>query len=226
MFVYWFSKKKLFIEYLNRGFKREIVIVVFNCDDFKGWELVDSLLILMIKIGLVFDCDIQVEIFCYGFVGIDGRVFIFWGGFDFKIFLVGIYNVVNIFCVVGVVIVFEIVLVVIKVGFEKLIVIFGCFECIVDFVGCYIYVDYVYILDVLENVILVLKVIVLVWIICVFGCGGDCDKFKCFLMGVIVVRLCDLFIVILDNFCMEEFGVIIDQIIFGIKQVGGVEYSV
>lgn len=48
-------------------------------------------------------------------------------------------------------------------------------------------VDYVYILDSLENVFKVVCFFIFGCLICIFGCGGDWDCIKWFLMGNIVV---------------------------------------
>lgn len=44
-------------------------------------------------------------------------------------------------------------------------------------------VDYVYMLDVLEKVLLSVKFYIMGKVWCVFGCGGDRDKGKWLLMG-------------------------------------------
>jgi UDP-N-acetylmuramyl tripeptide synthase len=86
-------------------------------------------------------------------------------------------------------------------------------------------VDYAHTPDALENAVSALKEIAPARIICVFGCGGDRDKKKRPLMGEIVTRLCDLSIVTSDNPRTENPAAIIDQILPGIRQTGGPEYS-
>lgn len=58
---------------------------------------------------------------------------------------------------------------------------------------------------------------------CVFGCGGDCDKGKCLLMGVIVEEFVDVVVVMDDNLCIEELCVIINDILVGMLDVGYVK---
>lgn len=76
-------------------------------------------------------------------------------------------------------------------------------------------VDYVYIFDVLEKVLEVLCLYVVVCLLCLFGCGGDCDVGKCLLMVVIVECLVDGVLVIDDNLCIEVSVVIIVDICKG-----------
>jgi UDP-N-acetylmuramoyl-L-alanyl-D-glutamate--2,6-diaminopimelate ligase len=225
MSSYWSSKKKLFTEYLHRGPKKETATGVLNCDDPKGRELASMLPMPTIKTGSAPDCDIKAETSRYGFVGTDGRVTTPRGGFDFKTPLVGIHNLENILSATGAATALKIAPAIIKAGIEKLTAIPGRLENIADAGGRHIYVDYAHTPDALENAISALKAIAPARIICVFGCGGDRDKSKRPLMGEIVARLCDLSIVTSDNPRTEEPTSIIDQIIPGIKQAGGVEHS-
>lgn len=60
----------------------------------------------------------------------------------------------------------------------------GCFDLLCLFKGYIVIVDYVYILDVLENVLNVIYEVLngKGYVIMVVGVGGNCDKGKCFLM--------------------------------------------
>lgn len=84
-------------------------------------------------------------------------------------------------------------------------------------------VDYVYTLDVLEKVLQVVCLYCVGKLWCVFGCGGDCDKGKCLLMGVIVEEFVDVVVVMDDNLCIEELCVIINDILVGMLDVGYVK---
>lgn len=58
---------------------------------------------------------------------------------------------------------------------------------------------------------------------CVFGCGGDRDKGKRLLMGVIVEEFVDVAVVTDDNSRIEESRVIINDILAGMLDVGYVK---
>jgi len=86
-------------------------------------------------------------------------------------------------------------------------------------------VDYAHTPDALENAASAIKKIAPARLICVFGCGGDRDSKKRPQMGTIAARLCNLSVVTSDNPRSEDPVAIIEQILPGIRQVGGVEYS-
>lgn len=111
--------------------------------------------------------------------------------------------------VVGFVMFMGVSLVVVMVVFGKLVGVFGWFELVGYMVdGVFVYVDYVYKLDVFENVLIFVCFFIMGCVIVVFGCGGDCDKGKWLLMGEIVVWFVDVVIVMDDNLCLEVFVVI------------------
>jgi len=113
----------------------------------------------------------------------------------------------------------------IKDGIEALSAIPGRLENIESDTGRYVYVDYAHTPDALENAVAAIREIAPARIVCVFGCGGDRDKQKRPLMGEIAARLCDLAVVTSDNPRSEEPIDIIEQILQGIRQADGVEYS-
>jgi UDP-N-acetylmuramyl tripeptide synthase len=101
----------------------------------------------------------------------------------------------------------------------------GRLENIESDTGRYVYVDYAHTPDALKNAVAAIREIAPARIVCVFGCGGDRDKQKRPLMGEIAARLCDLAVVTSDNPRSEEPLVIIEQILEGVRQTHGVEYS-
>lgn len=80
-----------------------------------------------------------------------------------------------------------------------------------------IIIDYAHTPDGLENILNAIKNYVKGRIITVFGCGGDRDKTKRPLMGVIAGRLSDYCIITSDNPRTEDPFAIIEQIEAGIK---------
>ena len=225
MQAYWSSKKKLFTEYLTRGPKRERAVAVINCNDPRGRELADSLPVPVLKTGSTSDCEITAENYQCELIGTTGKAATPGGSFDFKTPLVGVHNVENILNAVGVGSALKIAPPIIRAGIEALAAIPGRLESIANSTGRFVYVDYAHTPDALENAVLALKEIAPARIICVFGCGGDRDKKKRPLMGEIVARLCDLAIVTSDNPRSEDPLAIIEQILPGVRQANGVEYS-
>ena len=225
MQAYWSTKKRLFTEYLTTGPKKENASAVINCDDARGRELSDSLPMSVARTGATPDCEIKSENIRCNLNGTDGKVAAPGGSFNFKTPLVGVHNVENILSATGVATALNIRSDTIKAGIEALSAIPGRLEPIENSTGRYIYVDYAHTPDALENAVSAIKEIAPARIICVFGCGGDRDKKKRPLMGEIVARLCDLSIVTSDNPRTEDPAAIIDQILPGVGQSGGLLYS-
>jgi UDP-N-acetylmuramyl-tripeptide synthetase len=222
---YWSSKKRLFTEYLTTGPKKKTASAVINCDDARGRELADSLPMPVVKTGTAPDCEIRSENIQCNLNGTDGKVAAPGGSFIFKTPLVGVHNVENILSATGVATALNIGSDTVKAGIEALSAIPGRLEPIENRTGRFVYVDYAHTPDALENAVSALKEIAPARIICVFGCGGDRDKKKRPLMGEIVARFCDLSIVTSDNPRTENPAAIIDEILPGVRQTDGLEYS-
>jgi UDP-N-acetylmuramoyl-L-alanyl-D-glutamate--2,6-diaminopimelate ligase/murE/murF fusion protein len=225
MQAYWSSKKKLFTDYLTQGPKRERAVAVINCNDPRGKELTDSLPMPVVKTGSNSDCEIKIENYQCELIGTTGKAATPGGSFDFKTPLVGVHNVENILNAAGVGSALNIAPPTIRDGIEALSAIPGRLESITNNTGRFVYVDYAHTPDALENAVSAIKEIAPARIICVFGCGGDRDPKKRPLMGEVVARLCDLSIVTSDNPRSENPLAIIEQILPGVKQAKGVEYS-
>jgi len=83
-----------------------------------------------------------------------------------------------------------------------------------------VFVDYAHSPDALENVLSTLHGLKHKRIIVVFGCGGDRDQGKRFLMGEIAGRLADLAVVTADNSRSEEPTDIMAEICRGLEAGG------
>jgi UDP-N-acetylmuramyl-tripeptide synthetase len=222
---YWNSKKRLFTEYLAQGPKKESAVAVINCDDRNGVKLAGDLPVPVIRTGSAVDGEIKVGNFQCNLIGTAGKVATPGGSFDFKTPLVGVHNVENILTAAGVGVALNIAPPAIKAGIETLSAIPGRLENIINNTGRFVYVDYAHTPDALENAITAIREIAPARIICVFGCGGDRDPKKRTLMGEIAARLCDLAVVTSDNPRTEDPLAIIEQILPGVRQARGVEYS-
>ena len=92
--------------------------------------------------------------------------------------------------------------------------------------GPVVFVDYAHTPDALENVLKTLQELTSGRLICVFGCGGDRDRGKRPLMGMIAGQYADVVIVTSDNPRTEEPEAIITAIVEGVaasgKQLGSV----
>jgi murE/murF fusion protein len=78
-----------------------------------------------------------------------------------------------------------------------------------------VFVDYAHTPDALENVLQTLKPLTKGRLICVFGCGGDRDRGKRFLMGKTAGQLADLALITSDNPRSEDPQAIIREIARG-----------
>jgi UDP-N-acetylmuramyl-tripeptide synthetase len=221
---YWSSKKRLFTEYLAQGPKKERAIAVINCNDPRGEELAETLPMTVITTGSNSGCAIKAERLKCKLIGTAGKVATPEGSFDFKTPLAGVHNVENILSAIGAAAALNLSPSTIKAGIEALSAIPGRLESIPNNSGRFVYVDYAHTPDALANALSAIKDIAPARIICVFGCGGDRDKRKRPLMGEIVTQLCDLSVVTSDNPRSEDPMAIIEQILPGARQGGGVEY--
>lgn len=87
-------------------------------------------------------------------------------------------------------------------------------------------VDYAHTPDGLVNILSTAKEVSQGRIITIFGCGGDRDRKKRPLMGEAAARFSDTVIVTSDNPRSEDPLAIIEEILPGIKAVGGEDYHV
>ena len=106
----------------------------------------------------------------------------------------------------------------IKHGIESIKGVPGRFELVQNYKNRTIVVDYAHTPDALENVLNTIKEFKIGRIITVFGCGGDRDKTKRPLMGEIVSRLSDYYIITSDNPRTECPETIIKDIKKGINE--------
>jgi UDP-N-acetylmuramoyl-L-alanyl-D-glutamate--2,6-diaminopimelate ligase len=79
-------------------------------------------------------------------------------------------------------------------------------------------VDYAHTPDGLENVLSTARELSSGKLICVFGCGGDRDRAKRPMMGLIAEKYCDSVVVTSDNPRTENAEEIIDEILAGMIQ--------
>ena len=222
---YWASKKRLFTEYLVAGPKSGHAVAVVNCNNKNGSELTEALKVPVIRTGSKPDNTVCAHKAQCDQNGIVAKITTPGGEFNLKSPLVGLHNLENILCAVGVGTALNLPVAKLKCGIEAVSVIPGRLEHIKNSAGRFVYVDYAHTPDALENVIQALGAVREGKLICVFGCGGDRDMKKRPLMGEIAARLCDLAVVTSDNPRTEDPQAIIDQIIEGVRKANSCHYA-
>ena len=135
--------------------------------------------------------------------------------------LIGRHNVYNILAAAATAVSLGVPVETIREGIEQFRVMRGRMETIPTNTGYTVMIDFGHTEDALKNVLSSLRPLVKGRIITVFGCGGDRDKGKRPLMGKIVSKLSDLFVITSDNPRSEDPLKIIKDIKKGIKRKSG-----
>ncbi len=130
--------------------------------------------------------------------------------------LIGLFNVYNALAAVGIAYSQDFSLEKIKSGLEKPIRVSGRFELVDKGQSFSVVVDYAHSPDGLENVLGLAKKLTSNRLIAVFGCGGDRDRKKRPLMGEIVSKYGDYFIITSDNPRNENPQIITGDIVAGV----------
>jgi UDP-N-acetylmuramyl-tripeptide synthetase len=220
MRTYWNCKKSLFTDHLVRGPKSDHALAVVNTANEYGRKLAGSIHTAIVTVGTDETAHIYADGIDCGPDGIKGRFTTRRGQMAISSRLVGLHNVENLLCAVGVGEALSLPLAAVTAGIEQMPYVPGRLEPIENRSGCFVYVDYAHTPDALENVLEAVGAIANGRIICVFGCGGDRDRGKRPLMGAIAARKSDLAIVTSDNPRTEDPLEIIEEIEAGIRPLG------
>ncbi len=211
---YFFAKKKLFKEYINKE-----TSFIINGDDFFGKRLLKSLRGEKFSYGFSSEAKVRGVGFELDREGSRLTVKTPRGQLDIATRLVGRHNLYNILAAVAFGISEAIDFMSIKKGIERVSSIPGRLERIDSKKGFSVFVDYAHTDDALKNVLESLRLILHNGrIITVFGCGGDRDKGKRPKMGGVASRLSDYCVITSDNPRSEDPGKIIEQITRGITK--------
>ncbi|MFH1675285.1 MAG: UDP-N-acetylmuramoyl-L-alanyl-D-glutamate--2,6-diaminopimelate ligase [Pseudomonadota bacterium] len=226
MEAYFECKKRLFVELLARGPKRNKAVAVINWDDSRGKLIARELTLPCLYVGyspgsMIWAENIKTTSECTS-----GIIRMPKGMLSFQSHLVGRYNVYNILAATGVSAALDIPLDSIKRGISQEHRVPGRLEPVENDLGITILVDYAHTPDALEHVLSALRELTTGKLVTIFGCGGDRDRKKRPLMGEVVGRLSDLAVVTSDNPRTESPDAIIESIMAGIKPVRTKEYRI
>jgi UDP-N-acetylmuramyl-tripeptide synthetase len=246
---YFTSKKLLFTNYIKDGGR---IVIVLDDSESKfdgdktahekrnnwGKQMYAELKALfqakedfspIITCGMGSDCDIYPHNFSIDINGIKTEITTPAGSMSLKTPLVGEFNLRNMLCAIGIGITHGEKLDCLQNGLEEIKTIPGRLERIgLDIInnGCpAVFVDYAHTPDALENVLDALLKLNPKRLVCVFGCGGDRDTGKRFLMGEIAGKLCDVVLATSDNPRSESPEAILAQIEKGLIKTGAQKVS-
>lgn len=186
----------------------------------------------IISCGFEPDMDVRVNRATYGVDGTTADLDVMGKSAVLKSKLAGEFNLKNIIGAVGVAEALNIDLACIVRGLEQMSCVPGRLEKIevdasVDssYAGISVFVDYAHTPDALENVLQTLRSLCRGRLFVVFGCGGDRDRGKRFLMGEAAGKLADVVIITADNSRSESTTAIITEIERGVRSTGQQKYS-
>lgn len=213
---YFSAKKKLF--YMTQKYN------IINIDDKYGRLIIEEISKLDTKLltyGIKKKADIYATDIELMPEGISYELHTPKGSIDVKVNIPGIFTVYNSLAAAACAYAFDINLIDIKRGLEKMEGVRGRFEVIPTNRDFTVIIDFAHTADALEKVLKVITQFAKGRKVIVFGAGGDRDISRRAPMGEVAGRFCDLCIVTSDNPRSEDPKKIIEDIIEGIKKVKG-----
>jgi UDP-N-acetylmuramoyl-L-alanyl-D-glutamate--2,6-diaminopimelate ligase len=127
----------------------------------------------------------------------------------------GRFNVENVLAAVAVARLLDVPDDAVRQGVAHLVGVPGRFEAVDEGQPFAVIVDYSHTPGALENVLAEARALATGRLICVFGCGGDRDRYKRPVMGELASRLADVAVVTSDNPRSEDPLAIIEEILAG-----------
>lgn len=203
---YFAAKRRLF-EMLPEG-----APAVVNIDDPRGASLVDMVK-RPITYGLTKSAMVTPGALSYSFDGLQFDIRSPRGAIRVRSKLVGRPNVYNILAAVAATSALDVPTAAIEQGLEQLAGVPGRFEIAsspTDDVT--VVVDYAHTDDALRNLLETARPVAVRRLITVFGAGGDRDRTKRPLMGMVAARLSDIVVITSDNPRSEDPNRIIDEV--------------
>ncbi|MDO8208278.1 MAG: UDP-N-acetylmuramoyl-L-alanyl-D-glutamate--2,6-diaminopimelate ligase [Gallionella sp.] len=143
-----------------------------------------------------------------------------WGGGELNSTLVGKFNAANLLGALAVLLVSDISLIDAVASLSRVLPVAGRMQRIGENSQPAVIVDYAHTPDALEKVLLALREVSVSTedrLICVFGCGGDRDRGKRAMMGLVAEKFADSCIVTSDNPRSEDPRNIISDVVSGMS---------
>lgn len=215
------SKSLLFAGLGRDVHKTGIQHAVVNLDDPAAQQLIRSCNVPVITYGITASAVITAQNIRVTARGVSFEVAVDGKNMALNLKLTGKFNVYNALAAVAVGVADNIPLLTIKKALEAVSGVPGRFELVDRGQDFAVVVDYAHTPDGLENVLSTAREFTTSRLITVFGCGGDRDRAKRPLMGAIASRISDLAVVTSDNPRSEEPISIIEDILAGVRGVGG-----
>ncbi len=192
-------------------------LAIVNVDDPAGTSIVD-LVQHSITYAIDRDADVFPDRFETSLEGISMDVRTPQGSLVLNSLLIGRSNVYNILAAVAVCIALDSPLSAVEQGIAGLKGVPGRLQVVSDQLDdLMVMVDYAHTDDALKLLLETVRQLSPGRVITVFGCGGDRDRTKRPLMGVVAARLSDLVVITTDNPRSEDPGDIIEEIMRGIE---------
>jgi len=199
---------------------------VVNIDDPAAEQIIAACRVPVITCGINKDADVKardVRVTAHGvtFTVVQGDEQV-----DLKLKLTGKFNAYNALAAVAAGLADHIPMPTIKAALERVTGVPGRFELVNGGQDFAVVVDYAHTPDGLANVLATAREFTTNKLICLFGCGGDRDRAKRPMMGAIAARMSDLVVVSSDNPRSEDPLAIIEDVLVGVRQVAGANYTV
>ncbi len=207
--AYFAAKARLFHDFPARWH-------VLNVDDPYGQALCRTSRARLLTYGLQSDAVLKPSTIQQTAHGIEFTLPTTQGRLSIRSALIGQHNMYNLLAGIAVAIILEVEAEAIVGGIAQLRQIPGCLERIDAGQDFEVFVDYAHTPDALKQALRSVRAITPGRLITVFGCGGDRDRGKRFVMGKIATTLSDYTVITSDNPRTEDPQHIVNDIVAGV----------
>ena len=197
---------------------------VINIDDTLGAQMYKTTTLPTVTYGVDDPCDVFGIDPVMSAYGLEYVINMFDSVGAVKFNLTGRFNMYNTLCAAAIASSLGFSLGNVTVGIRNVKKIDGRFN-IINTAKCSVIIDFAHTDDGIANILRAVREFAPARIITVFGCGGNRDTSKRAVMGKIVSQMSDWCFVTSDNPRFEPPMDIINQIVAGIKEIGGTNYT-